>query len=116
MVWEHQKSGMTIFFDIVRHILILAGTSYVLFLIWNHSWIFALFAAIPVYVIMLNLFGFLTLPLYLLTPENRAKSKMLKTVQKGDLESLKSQTDDFAKQFNVNVPEESPDSNDVPMG
>lgn len=60
MAWEHQKSGTTIFFDIVRHILILSGTCYILFLIWKHSWVFGLLAVVPVYLIMLNLFVFLT--------------------------------------------------------
>ncbi len=108
MAWEHQKSEITIFFDIVRYILILSGTCYILSLIWEHSWVFGLLAVIPIYFIMLNLFGFLTLPLYwFFTPESRAKSKMLKAMQNGDFESVKTQTDDFVKEFKVNVPEES---------
>lgn len=108
MVWEHEKSGTTIFFDVVRHLLILSGTCYAIFLIWKHSWIFALIAAIPTYVIMLNLFGFLTLPLYILTPENRMKAKAFQALQNGDFEKGKTLTDEFTKEFNVNVPEESP--------
>jgi len=108
MAWEHEKSGTTIFFDVVRYFLILSGTCYLVFLIWKYSWIFALIAAIPTYIIMLNLFGFLTLPLYLLTPENRMKAKAFKAFQNGDFETGKAMTDKFTKEFNVNVPEEIP--------
>lgn len=82
--WGHQKSGTTICFDIVRHLLILSGTCYVFFSIWKHSSILALIAAIPVYVVALNVFGFLTLPLYLFTPENRLMAKADKAFRCGD--------------------------------
>jgi len=62
--------------DVVRNVLILAATSYATFLIWQWHWIAALVACVPVYVVMLNLFGFLTLPLYLLTPEVRQAREM----------------------------------------
>ena len=39
-------------------------------------------ALIPVYIVMLNLFGFVTLPLYLLTPETKRASEMQKAVSK----------------------------------
>lgn len=113
MAWEHQKSGTTFFFDIVRYILILSGTCYILSLIGEHSSVFGLLAALPVYVIMLNVFGFLTLPLYSFTPENRAKSKMLNAMQKGDFESAKTQTDTFVREFKVNVPKESETDHDI---
>lgn len=79
----------------------------VVFFIWKYSWIIALIVAIPTYIIMLNLFGFLTLPLYLLTPENKMKAKAFKAFQKGDFETGKALTDKFSKKFNVNVPEET---------
>jgi hypothetical protein len=56
---------------------------------------------------MLNLFGFLTLPLYVFTPENRLKAKAFKAFESGDFEKGKALTDDFTKRFNVNVPQES---------
>lgn len=107
MAWEHEKSGTTLFIDVVRHLLILSGTCYVVLFIWKYSWIIALIVAIPAYIIMLNLFGFLTLPLYLLTPENKMKAKAFKAFQKGDFETGKALTDKFSKKFNVNVPEET---------
>ena len=110
MAYEHTKSGTTIFLDIIRNLLILAATCYVVFLIWKWNWIIALIAAVPVYVIWLNLFGFLTLPLYTVTPENRLKAKTFKAFQKGDFEQGKTLTDKFTKKFNVNMPEQSPTS------
>jgi hypothetical protein len=107
MAWEHEKSGVTMSLDILRHLLILAGTGYAVFLIWKWNWIIALTAAIPIYIVMLNFFGFLTLPLYAFTPENRLKAKAFKAFENGDLEKGKALTDEFTKKFNVNVPEES---------
>lgn len=110
MTWEHQKSGTTIFFDIIRYIFIFSGTGFVLYFICKYNWVLAVIAAIPVFIIMLNLFGFLTLPLYLLTPESRAGSKTFRSLDKGDIDSTKAQTEAFIRDFNVNVPEE--DSSD----
>ncbi len=113
MAWEHQKSGTTICLDLVRHFLILSGTCYLLFLIWKRSSVLALIAALPAYVILLNLVGFLTLPLYLMTPENRLKAKAFKAFRRGDFERSKALTDKFIKEFNVNVPTESPTDEDA---
>ena len=93
--------------DIVRNFLILVAAGYTVFLIWKWNWIVALLADIPIYVIMLNLIGFLTLPLYRLTPENRLKSKAYKAFQRGEVEQGKELTDEFIEKFNVNVPEET---------
>jgi hypothetical protein len=62
--------------DVVRYVLILAATSYATFLIGQWHWIVAVLACVPVYIVALNLFGFLTLPLYLLTPEVRQARDM----------------------------------------
>jgi hypothetical protein len=64
------------FLDAVRHILILGAWGYATLLLWQWHWIAALLACVPVYVVMLNLFGFLTLPLYMLTPEVRQAREM----------------------------------------
>ena len=109
MAWEHEKSGATIFLDILRNLLILIATGYVIFLIWRWNWIVALIAAIPVFIAMLNFFGFLTLPLYALTPENRLKAKAFKALEDGDFEKGKALSDEFIEKFNVNVPDETRD-------
>ena len=62
--------------DVVRHLLILAATAYVTVLLWRWSWIAAIVACLPVYVVALNVFGFLTLPLYALTPEVKRAREM----------------------------------------
>lgn len=103
MTSEHTKSGTTLLLDIVRHLLILAGTCYVVFLIWQHSLLIAVIAAIPIYIILLNLIGFLTLPLYGLTPESRLAAKASKALAKGDFEAGKALSDKFAKEYSVNV-------------
>jgi ABC-type multidrug transport system fused ATPase/permease subunit len=113
VAWEHRKSGATIFLDILRNVLILIATGYIVFFIWKWNWIIALIAAIPIYIVMLNLFGFLTLPLYAFTPENRLKAKALKAFENSDVEKGKALTDEFTKKFNVNAPEESRDERQV---
>jgi hypothetical protein len=110
MAWEHEKSDATKFLDIFRNLLILGGTGYTVFLIWKWFWIVAIIAAIPVYIIMLNFFGFLTLPLYALTPENRLRAKAFKALNDGDFEKGKALSDEFIKRFNVDVPDETGDN------
>jgi hypothetical protein len=62
--------------DVVRNLLVLAATGYGTVLVWRWNWIAAIVACIPIYIVMLNLFGFLTLPLYALTPEVRRAREM----------------------------------------
>ena len=62
--------------------------------------------AYPVYLVILNLFGFLTLPLYALTPENRLRSKAFNALMNNDPEKSKTLAAEFEKKFKVNVPEE----------
>lgn len=106
MAYEHEKSGTTICLDIVRNLLALGAAGGVVFLIWKWNWIVALVAAIPLYIVMVNLAGFLTLPLYGLTPENRLGRRMMEAIKDGDFEKSKVLGDEFEKRFNVNVPKE----------
>src|SRR4051794_24382623 len=57
--------------DVVRWALILASVFYILAWIGQWHWIAAAIGALPVYFVMLNVWGFATLPLYALTPEVR---------------------------------------------
>lgn len=107
MAWEHEKSGTTILLDILRYMLIVGATGYAVFLIWKWNWMVALIAVIPVYVVMLNLVGFLTLPLYGFTPENRLRARMLKAMHNNEVEEAMALGNEFEKKFNVNVPEEA---------
>ena len=62
---------MKTFLDVARTVLTVAATAYITLRIWQWHWLAAVVAGHPVYVVMVNLFGFLTLPLYALTPEIR---------------------------------------------
>lgn len=79
---DDRRSGVTFLLDLVRYALILFGTWYALLLLSSFSWIVALVAAIPVFVVMLNVCGFLTLPLYALTPEVKAKRAALRDFER----------------------------------
>jgi len=94
MGWEHEKSGTTILLDILRNVVILVVTIYAVFLIWRWNWIIAMIAAIPVYIVSLNVFGFLSLPLYAFTPENRLKAKAFKAFENSDFEKAKNLIDE----------------------
>jgi hypothetical protein len=72
---------MTRLLDLVRHALILLITAYATLSLWRWHWIAAILVCLPIYVVVLNLVGFLTLPLYAFTPESRQGRKMLKDIE-----------------------------------
>lgn len=82
MVRIGSKSALKTILDLLRNVLILGATGYAEVKIWQWNWIVAILAALPVYIIMLNLFGFLTLPLYLITPEARRVRETHRDVMK----------------------------------
>jgi hypothetical protein len=71
----HPKSGVTVALDVIRNLLSVGATVYVGWLVWDWNAIVAVVACVPAYVVALNLAGFLTRPLYALTPEARAARK-----------------------------------------
>ena len=71
----HPKSGVTVVLDVIRNLLSVGATAYIGWRIWDWNAIVAVVACAPVYVVALNLAGFLTLPLYAFTPEARAARK-----------------------------------------
>jgi len=83
------KSGLTVVFDIFRHLLVIVIAIYCVSLIWNWNWIVALIAAVPVYIVVLNVIGFLTLPLYAFTPENKLKRQGWKAIEDGNFDELR---------------------------
>ena len=107
MAWEHEKSATTVLWDTIRWLLICFGTGVVLYYIGKYSLALAVIAAIPVFVVMLNLIGFLTLPLYFLTPETKAVQNIARSLKKGDMESFGEQVRAFERDFNVKVPDDS---------
>lgn len=80
-----RKSKVTIFWDFIRHLLILVSTVVALYILWIRvHWVLAILVAIPVYIVMRIILGFLTLPLYFLTPETKVYSMVEKASDKGD--------------------------------
>jgi hypothetical protein len=77
------------------------GATYV---IARYSSLWAAVAFLPVGVLMLNVCGFLTLPLYQFTPENRLKRRAYRALMRGDFAEADRLTKEFEKRFNVNVP------------
>ena len=61
------KPALTVVLDAVRHLLIVSATGYVTWGLWLWHPVAALIGILPVYVFMLNVFGFLTLPFYAIT-------------------------------------------------
>lgn len=104
--WEHEKSESTIFLDKLRNLLIWVTTGIILVLTWEWSRIITLLIALPVYFLSLNLIGFLTLPLYAFTPENKLKAKIFKAFEDGNFEGGKALTDEYTRRFRVKVPVE----------
>jgi len=67
-----RKSASWYFLDFVRHIIAIAGVAVVVRMLWNIYWLLGVIVAWPMLVLLMNLVGFLTLPLYHhLTPEGR---------------------------------------------
>ncbi len=64
--------------DTIRWVLIIGATVATVELLGKVHWIVGLVLAIPAFVVFLNVFGFLTLPLYTLTREARNARKRLK--------------------------------------
>lgn len=80
-----RKSEVTTFWDLLRHLLITIATVIVVYVLWTRiHWLLAVILLFPVYVVMLNFFGFLTLPLYYFTPERKAYSSAEKALIEGD--------------------------------
>ena len=76
------KSATTVCLDLLRYALILAATAYATLWLWSWNGVVAMIAIVPVYIVALNIFGFLTLPLYLLTPETKRAREMEKALFK----------------------------------
>ena len=73
-----------IVFDAIRWAMILGATVLSVRWLWSVSWILGTVLALPVFAIFLNLFGFLTLPLYDHTIEARKARELSHALEKGD--------------------------------
>ena len=77
-----RKSLMWYILDFLRHILIFAGTAVVAWYLWKIDWRIGAISILPVFILLLNIIGFLTLPIYDITPEVRTGRKMFKKLEK----------------------------------
>lgn len=99
------KSSFTKILDFTRNLLIVLTTLYLLTFLWKWHWIYAIVGAIPIYIILLNIFGFLTLPLYLLTPENKEFKKSKKLFNKYGFD-IEAEAISMIENFNKNEKKE----------
>lgn len=75
---NRQKSITWYLLDFLRHILTFAGTAVVAWYLWKITWIIGAISILPVFILLLNIIGFLTLRVYDITPEARAARKAFK--------------------------------------
>ena len=99
------KSSFTKILDFTRNVLIILTTLYLLIFLWKLSWIYAVIGAIPIYIILLNIFGFLTLPLYFLTPEHKELKKSKKIINEYGID-MGAEATSIIENFNKNETEE----------
>tara|TARA_B110000114_G_C15036649_1_gene375233 strand:+ start:383 stop:1162 length:780 start_codon:yes stop_codon:yes gene_type:complete len=83
------KSQFTKKLDLIRNLIIIIVTIYISTLIWDWNWIVTIICFIPVYVILMNVVGFITLPLYAMAIKDKeveqvvnVDDKILKTINK----------------------------------
>ena len=80
-----RETIVTRLLDVVRHLIKIAGIFAVLCFSWTAvHWLWAVSLAIPVYLAVSGLVDFLSLPLYLLTPEAISLSEVLSAIQEQD--------------------------------
>jgi hypothetical protein len=75
---NRRKSITWYLLDFLRHILTFAGTAVVAWYLWKINWIIGAISIFPVFILLLNIIGFLTLRIYDITPESRAARKAFK--------------------------------------
>jgi hypothetical protein len=78
VIINRQKSITWYLFDFLRYTLTLGGTAFIASYLWKINWIIGAISILPVFVLLLNIIGFLTLPVYFITPESSAARKAFK--------------------------------------
>ena len=78
---ERKKSFLWYFCDFIRYILICAGTVVVVWFLWKIDWKLGVIVAIPIYILFVFFFGFLTAPFYSFTPEGWISLKATKKLK-----------------------------------
>lgn len=96
---KQNKSTTTIILDIIRNLITLILTLLILKRLLNWHWIASVIGAIPIYIVVLNIIGFATLPLYFFTPENKLLRKTSKAINNGDFENVEELNNLFDEKF-----------------
>lgn len=93
----HSWNTIRQFLDVIRHVIIITATIMTIYFLWKIHWLLAIVVVFSTYILLVNVFGFLTLPLYALipygwsslTPEGKAMSEKWKRLEKGETEPLR---------------------------
>ncbi len=72
---EREKSFSWYFCDFIRYILVFGGTVLAVRFLWKIDWRLGAIAAIPIFILLVFLFGLLTAPVYYFTSESWAARK-----------------------------------------
>lgn len=78
VIINKQKSIIWYLFDFLRYTLTLGGTAFIASYLWKINWIIGAISILPVFILLLNIIGFLTIPIYFITPESSAARKAFK--------------------------------------
>jgi hypothetical protein len=78
---NRRKSITWYLLDFLRFILIFGGTAVIASYLWKINWIIGAISILPVFILLLNIIGFLTLPVYYyVPPEARVARKARESI------------------------------------
>ena len=87
---SRRHSVLWYFLDFLRYILADAGTAATIWYLWKIDWRIGAIAILPVFILILNIVGFLTPSVYDITLEARASRKAMESFEEFDRDSGKS--------------------------
>ncbi len=77
---NRQKSITWYLLDFMRHLFSFGGTAIIAWYLWRIDWRIGAIVILPVFFLLLNTIGFLTLRMYDVTPEARIAKDALKSI------------------------------------
>jgi hypothetical protein len=86
---NRRKSMTWYLLDFLRHTLIFAGTAVIAWYLWKIDWRIGAISILPVFILLLNIIGFLTLHIYYITPEASVSRKAIETLDQFERELIK---------------------------
>jgi hypothetical protein len=86
---NRRKSITWYLLDFLRHILTFAGTAAIAWYLWKIDWRIGAISILPVFILLLNIIGFLTLRVYDITPEASAARKARESLDQFNHELVK---------------------------